>query len=164
MNKYEHCCQCGERTGKAGKGEDSLYLQNGVGPYCETCFEPFNALEVEIANLRAQIERAFQMLEINGVPRDRAKYVSNGIDVLATRLNREIADLRARCEKAEKDAERLRAIRELCGYVEDGSEQTVRIFQDDATKDWLVCFGQNGREFARSFESAIDAAIAQERT
>jgi len=71
------------------------------------------------------------------------------------------ADLRARLEKAEKDAKRLHAIRELCGYVEDGSAQTVRIFQDDATKDWFICFGQHGREFARSFEAAIDAVIAK---
>ena len=36
-----------------------------------------------------EIERAFQMLECCGVPRERAKTVSNGIDVLSTRCRKE---------------------------------------------------------------------------
>lgn len=56
----------------------------------------------------AEIERSFQMLEINGVPRDRARYVSTGIEVLETRLSCENADLRARCENAETIAEAAR--------------------------------------------------------
>ena len=36
---YENCFVCGERTGKAGKGEDSIYLGKDVelGPLCEAC-------------------------------------------------------------------------------------------------------------------------------
>lgn len=49
--------------------------------------------EQRIADLEQQIERAYQQLEINGDPRERAKSVSNGIDVLVTRLAREVADL-----------------------------------------------------------------------
>jgi len=105
MNKYEHCCQCGERTGKAGKGEDSLYLQNGVGPYCETCFEPFNALEVEIA------------------------------------------DLRTRCEKAEKDAERYRWLRQQ----HESNLTKVHVRLDEFT-------------LTHRLDPHIDAAIAKERT
>lgn len=41
-------------------------------------------------------ERAFQMLAIHGVPKERARTLSNGVDVLATRMQREIAELRAR--------------------------------------------------------------------
>ena len=36
-----------------------------------------------------EIERAFQMLECCGVPRERANTVSNGIDVLSTRCQKE---------------------------------------------------------------------------
>ncbi len=32
----------------------------------------------------------------------------------------------------------LSDLRELCGSVEDGSHCTVKIFQDDATKSWVV--------------------------
>lgn len=34
----ETCTRCGEPTGKAGKGEDSLY-RGDVGPFCDECFE-----------------------------------------------------------------------------------------------------------------------------
>ena len=47
------------------------------------------------------------MLAINGVPRTRARSVSNGIDVLTTRLGRELAASR----------ERVRALREALRKV-----------------------------------------------
>ena len=34
----EHCCECGAETGRAGRGEDSLYASDDTGPYCEDCF------------------------------------------------------------------------------------------------------------------------------
>lgn len=33
----EICCSCDEQTGRAGKGDDSIYLEDGTGPYCTTC-------------------------------------------------------------------------------------------------------------------------------
>ncbi len=36
--KVELCTYCGEPTGFAGKGEDSLYLDN-LGPWCQECYE-----------------------------------------------------------------------------------------------------------------------------
>lgn len=35
----EYCFACGEPTGRAGKGEDSLYDDNDEGPYCWECWE-----------------------------------------------------------------------------------------------------------------------------
>jgi hypothetical protein len=34
----EHCFLCGAETGRAGAGEDSIYDDDGAGPYCEECF------------------------------------------------------------------------------------------------------------------------------
>ena len=34
----ERCFRCDEPTGRAGKGDDSMYL-NDEGPYCEECFD-----------------------------------------------------------------------------------------------------------------------------
>lgn len=56
-------------------------------------------------------ERAFQMLAIHGVPKERARTLSNGVDVLATRMQREITELRARVAELEKDAGRYRWVR-----------------------------------------------------
>ena len=36
--ELEYCCECDEPTGKAGKGEDSLYTEDGEGPFCSECF------------------------------------------------------------------------------------------------------------------------------
>ena len=32
----EYCCKCGSATGRAGAGEDSLYIGDD-GPFCEEC-------------------------------------------------------------------------------------------------------------------------------
>jgi hypothetical protein len=34
----ERCCVCDEPTGRAGRGDDSLYAEDGSGPYCEPCW------------------------------------------------------------------------------------------------------------------------------
>ena len=34
----EICINCGDPTGKAGKGDDSLYLYD-EGPYCQDCYD-----------------------------------------------------------------------------------------------------------------------------
>ncbi len=33
----EECCKCGEYTGRAGRGEDSLYDEDD-GPFCPECW------------------------------------------------------------------------------------------------------------------------------
>ena len=36
----EYCLACGEPTGRAGRGEDSIYCDDcGSGPFCEECHE-----------------------------------------------------------------------------------------------------------------------------
>ena len=35
----EYCCECGEPTGNAGRGDDSLYTDDGEGPFCQDCWE-----------------------------------------------------------------------------------------------------------------------------
>lgn len=40
MSKIETCIQCDQPTGRAGRGEDSLYDdETDVGPFCEECWE-----------------------------------------------------------------------------------------------------------------------------
>jgi len=36
----EYCTECGSPTGKAGRGEDSLYCDDcDLGPFCEDCYD-----------------------------------------------------------------------------------------------------------------------------
>jgi hypothetical protein len=40
MSKLELCAICDEPTGNAGRGEDSLYLENSdEGPLCHSCYD-----------------------------------------------------------------------------------------------------------------------------
>lgn len=34
---FEHCEQCGELTGRAGRGDDSLFVGD-QGPLCSSCY------------------------------------------------------------------------------------------------------------------------------
>lgn len=50
----EYCIACGEPTGRAGRGDDSLYHDSGAGPYCLECFESVDALTAELAAVKAE--------------------------------------------------------------------------------------------------------------
>lgn len=52
---------------------------------------------------------------------------------------------------------RLATLRRMCGYVENGTHDVVKIFQDDATREWIVKVG-NRMWWGPTFNSAIDAA------
>ena len=52
----ETCTTCGDETGRAGAGDDSLYLEDGTGPYCERCFE-IRCLRAEVERLTYELKR-----------------------------------------------------------------------------------------------------------
>jgi len=40
----EYCCECGQPTGNAGRGEDSIYAEtmigeDEIGPLCSECYD-----------------------------------------------------------------------------------------------------------------------------
>lgn len=60
---------------------------------------------------------------------------------------------------ARDDIRRMAGLRELCGYVEDGSCQPVTISQDDATRSWVVSVNDRPYVHGDTFDAAIDAAL-----
>ena len=68
--------------------------------------------------------------------------------------------LRARVVRLEEDETRINTLRELCGYVEDGSDTSVTIGQDDATKDWVLHIGNRKQTliFSDTFKGLLDTA------
>lgn len=52
----------------------------------------------------------------------------------------------------------LDGLRDLCGYVENGTSTTLKISQDDATNDWVVTVGKDS-VFGRSFKDVVLSAI-----
>lgn len=67
-------------------------------------------------------------------------------------------------EKLALAQRRMDALRAMCGHVEDGSDETIAIFQDDATHEWCLRIGSvlkaKQRFYAPTFEGVIDAALA----
>lgn len=56
------------------------------------------------------------------------------------------------------DTERLQGLRILLGYVQEGSSTSVKLFQDDATYDFIVNVGRK-HYYGRTMLEALDAAI-----
>ena len=62
-------------------------------------------------------------------------------------------------------AQDMKCLRKLMGYVENGSEQTVVLFQDDATRDFFVKTGAYRKEnsyWGHSLHEAIQKAFEAE--
>lgn len=49
-------------------------------------------------------------------------------------------------------------IRDLMGYVEDGSDVTLKLYQDDATKTFHVQVGSGHSAWGETFSEAINNA------
>ncbi len=55
MSKQEEMCFiCDQPTGRAGIHDDSLYAEDGTGPYCEECWD---AESLEAARMEVSDER-----------------------------------------------------------------------------------------------------------
>lgn len=57
------------------------------------------------------------------------------------------------------DSQRINGLRKLCGYVENGTDTVVTIFQDDTTRDWIVKVGKYYCFQGKSMTQAVDVAI-----
>lgn len=61
-----------------------------------------------------------------------------------------------------QDAERFRKLHSnLCGYIENGGGETLKIYQDDATREWILHIGKRTYH-AGSFAGVVDAALEKE--
>jgi hypothetical protein len=64
--KYEYCCKCDCKTGKAGADEDSLYTEH-EGPFCESCFPDQAAQPAPVQEqVAVELERIAQEPPVNG--------------------------------------------------------------------------------------------------
>ena len=58
--KIETCAFCNEATGRAGKGEDSIYL-DGIGPLCNGCYDKIASCFSD-ANLESDLAKAKELI------------------------------------------------------------------------------------------------------
>jgi uncharacterized protein (DUF1697 family) len=81
-------------------------------------------------------EKAFRVLAGYGVPKERAKSVSNGIQVLVTRMEKEIDEL----------------IKEKCIYITNGGSDIIQYFDKD---EYLKVIAQAKKEARKEFADKI---------
>lgn len=91
---------------------------------------------------RMSVMRVVSCAECNAeLKKIRQRNSRDGNAAAAERRQRDAEIEEAKRRQIERDAESFRKLRECCGFVENGSEQTVRLFQDDATRSWIVKCG-----------------------
>lgn len=74
-----------------------------------------------------------------------------------------LCDLVAQARQLRANADRWLGLKELAGYYQDGSDTTVKLYQDDALRSCFIKVGEKtyGTD-GSSFDSAIDSAISAE--
>jgi len=63
-DEIERCILCDEPTGRARKGDDSMYIEY-VGPLCESCSDTLEPVRIYITKLTADValrDRAMQLM------------------------------------------------------------------------------------------------------
>jgi len=73
----------------------------------------------------------------------------------------EVLEMAAELLAARKATQTLNNLRELMGYVQDGSDTTVSLFQDDATMDFMLRVGKK-TYWGLSLENVIEKAFEAE--
>lgn len=76
MSNYEVCCKCGAATGRAGRADDSIYIEyNGdeIGPLCEDCYKPFQEIDDLKAELAIEKEAHSQTASAECLNREKAE-------------------------------------------------------------------------------------------
>lgn len=73
-------------------------------------------------------------------------------------------ELEAEVARMKESEELLRGLHYLCGYVQNGSEATVSLCQDDATREWSVYVDKKDYGYGPSLTSALKMAIQKWKT
>jgi hypothetical protein len=85
MSELEMCCKCGDSTGRAGKGEDSLYCDGcDTGPYCPECWDLHHSADDKLATAERRLAAADELVANND--RDDWLDLPNGTTMTADTL------------------------------------------------------------------------------
>lgn len=84
-----------------------------------------------------------------------------GCDLSAGLIGEKLTAVIMQIDQWRRRSEQFQMIVNLMGYVQNGTETTVKLFQDDATMDYHVTVGENESEWGRSLAEALAKANAQ---
>lgn len=75
-----------------------------------------------------------------------------------------ISYLEQRVKALEKYEQQMKTLRELCGYVEDGSSDSVTLSQDDATGTWHITVGYSPRSRKSFWDESFDGVFLKAKS
>lgn len=76
-------------------------------------------------------------------------------------IEHDLKKMAAELISARKSVETLKSLREIMGYVQNGSDTTVSLFHDDATMDYMISVGKK-TYWGYSLENVIEKAAEAE--
>lgn len=83
-----------------------------------------------------------------------------GCDISAGLIGENLTAVIMQIDQWRRRSEQLQMIINLMGDIQDGSDVTVKLFQDDATHTYHVAVGKNGSEWGNSLAEALAKANA----
>ena len=84
-----------------------------------------------------------------------------GCDLSAGLIGENLTAVIMQIDQWRRRSEQFQMIVNLMGYVQNGTETTVKLFQDDATMDYHVVVGDKDSEWGRTLAEALAKANAQ---
>lgn len=84
-----------------------------------------------------------------------------GCDLSAGLIGENLTAVIMQIDQWRRRSEQFQMIINLMGDIQDGSDVTVKLFQDDATHTYHVAVGKNGSEWGNSLAEALAKANAQ---
>ena len=84
-----------------------------------------------------------------------------GCDISAGLIGKNLTAVIMQIDQWRRRSEQFQMIINLMGYVQNGTDTIVKLFQDDATMDYHVTVGENKSEWGHSLAEALAKANAQ---
>ena len=75
-----------------------------------------------------------------------------------------ISYLEQRVKELEKFEQQMKTLRALCGHIEDGSNDSVTLSQDDATGTWHITVGYSPRSRKSFWDESFDGVFLKAKS
>lgn len=79
-------------------------------------------------------------------------------------LKAKLSESEQRVKELEKFEQQMKTLRALCGHIEDGSNDSVTLSQDDATGTWHITVGYSPRSRKSFWDESFDGVFLKAKS